>query len=130
MTLIAPCPKCGVGHVAELGIDNWLIVRCPVCGRQPRPPLKPGEEPVPVKDTLIAWKSRAMVEMSRLARSGVEFSADDITGAIGMPPEANMMGALFVSCHKTGLIRPVGTRQGENPQRHGGSQRIWVGARR
>jgi len=127
VTIIAPCPKCGTPAQADLGIDNWLIVRCRGCGKQPRGPLKEGERVTGRYESNAFWRTKARVELDLLAKSGMEFSADDITAICGVPDEPNAIGAMFAQAHKQGLIRPVGTRTGDRPDRHSGSQRIWVG---
>jgi hypothetical protein len=136
VSVMAACPKCGVEAQADVGIDNWLIVRCRVCGRQGRRPLSgielrdQGIASVSSNASMLTWRSIARRELETLAKSGSEFSADDVTSVSGMPSEPNAVGALFATAHKQGLIKPVGTRTGVNPQRHAGSQRVWVGARR
>ena len=133
MTIVAACPKCGVRAPADVGIDNWLIVRCPGCGKQGRKPLSgielrdQGIASVSNNPSMATWRSVARTRLAALAKSGMEFSADDVTAEAGIPSEPNAVGALFATAHKQNLIRPVGTRTGDNPQRHAGSQRVWVG---
>ena len=132
----APCPKCGVSSpVVEKMLGDWLLVKCYGCGKQKRPPVSGAElrdagiASVASNPSMATWRSLARVELERLARSGAEFSADDLTAAVGIPTEPNAVGAVFAIAHKQGLIRAVGERTGDNPQRHAGHQRTWTGTR-
>jgi hypothetical protein len=130
----APCPKCGVSSaVVDTLLGGWLTVKCMGCGRQKRPPVSGAEgrdagiASVSRNPTMATWRSLARIELHRLAMSGAEFSADDLTAVVGIPSEPNAVGAIFATAHKQGLIRPVGSRLGDNPQRHAGHQRTWRG---
>lgn len=74
-----------------------------------------------------AWRALADAELLRLARSGEEFTADDITAHIGVPGEPNAIGSLFSRWSKRGVIITVGYRQSERADRNAGTNRIWRG---
>jgi hypothetical protein len=122
-----PCPKCGgPAGVMESLLGGFMKVACPVHGKQVRGPVVEGEE-IAVDDR--SWKAKAMSELVRLARSGKEFTADDVTSVTGFPDERNDVGALFRDASRDGLIHRVGSATGSNPQRHGGHQAVWKGGR-
>lgn len=75
-----------------------------------------------------AWKSAANFWL-RSVDAGSELSADDLVAAIGLPDEGtnrnNVVGALFSSWSKAGLIDYVGQRRSERVERHGNRQSVW-----
>lgn len=75
-----------------------------------------------------AWKVKAAEAMEELIRYGSHFSADDLVAIAGMPPRPNMLGGVFISARKAGLIRPAGYTQATRPEAHARVQRTWAGA--
>jgi len=73
------------------------------------------------------WESEAWTAIHDLARSGLEFAADDLLWIVGPPRSAGSTGALFRRAARSGLIRPVGVTRSTRLSRHGGLQRIWKG---
>ena len=76
------------------------------------------------------WSDAAWREIHRLAQTGRQFSADDVTSAIGSAPSPGACGAVFRAAAGTGLIVCVGVQTSKRIQRHGGIQRLWAGAER
>lgn len=73
------------------------------------------------------WRVKADECIDRLAKDGREFSADDLVAEVGEPPVPNMLGGVFLSASKRGMIRTVGYRQGQRPSAHARVQRVWAG---
>lgn len=73
------------------------------------------------------WSSAAWDAIVRLAYSGREFTADDVTQAIGAAPSPGAAGAVFRAAARTRLIVAVGVRTSSRLQRHGGLLRVWRG---
>lgn len=73
------------------------------------------------------WSDAAWHAIVRFAYTGRQFSADDITEAIGPAPSPGAMGAVFRAAARTRLIVAVGVRASRRVQRHGGLQRTWRG---
>jgi hypothetical protein len=82
-----------------------------------------GAESTP--DTL--WRLKAEEAVSYFCRQGAEFDAEDIRATAGSPSRPNMMGALFMSLRRQGLIVPTGRiRQADRSERHASQMRTWV----
>lgn len=73
------------------------------------------------------WRVLADEAIGDLARTGREFSADNLVLRVGEPPVPNMLGGVFLAAAKRGLIRGVGYRPGTRPAAHARVQRVWVG---
>lgn len=76
-----------------------------------------------------AWRAKAAEAMTTLARSGEEFSADDLVAIAGEPPVPNMLGGVFMSAARRDLINAVGFTTASRPSAHARVQRTWKGAR-
>jgi hypothetical protein len=74
------------------------------------------------------WAAAAFREIARLASTGREFGADDVTSAIGSAPSPGAAGAVFRGAARSRLIIAVGFRISRRLQRHGGLQRTWLGS--
>lgn len=57
------------------------------------------------------WREVAVAEVRRLAESGRDFTADDLTGKVGLPGHVNAVGAVFGAASRQGLIEQVGWRK-------------------
>jgi hypothetical protein len=75
---------------------------------------------------VTAWRAKAAERLAELIASDSEFSADDVIETTGMPPRANMVGALFMAASRQGRIRAVGFTQGTRPESHARVQRTWM----
>lgn len=73
------------------------------------------------------WNEKALEELRRLARSGLEFSAEDIRDRVGDPDSSGSLGGLFQRARHAGLIEFVGYRRARRIQRHAGVIGIWRG---
>lgn len=76
-----------------------------------------------------AWRTKAAEAMTTLARSGEEFSADDLVAIAGEPPVPNMLGGVFMSAARRDLINAVGFTTASRPSAHARVQRTWKGAK-
>lgn len=69
--------------------------------------------------------------VERLAAAGKPFTADDVRNEFPQgwePRHPNLMGAVFLSCARAGIIRRVGHRSSTVAARHSGTHAVWVGA--
>jgi hypothetical protein len=73
------------------------------------------------------WKTLADLEILRLARSGRNFTAEDVTSVVGIPPKANAVGSRFSSAARRGLIEAVGFAQSSRASRHASRSLAWRG---
>lgn len=80
-------------------------------------------------NTPESWKLAARSAIEELARTGSRFTANDLTGMVGMPPKGKMnaVGAMFAAASKAGLIRRVGQQPGSRLSQRGREIRVWVG---
>ena len=78
------------------------------------------------------WRRRAEAELERLARSGREFTSDDLVDAVGLPvaSSTNAVGALFRAAARRRLIVTTGATTSRRASRAGGLVRTWRGADR
>ncbi len=74
-----------------------------------------------------AWKALAMLELQRQARTGNRITADSVTDVVGLPGRRNVIGALFSSAKRAGLIVEVGYEQATRKSRHASRQLVWRG---
>jgi hypothetical protein len=91
--------------------------------------LKAAGQAVALHASDVRWKAAAETAIVELARSGREFTAEDVrrrVGVLASSPQA--LGALFSAAAKAGIIRAVGFTVATRPERHGGVLRTWVGA--
>ena len=82
-------------------------------------------------ERMTNWRGAAKVALLAYADTGKEFSADDITREVGMPPGGNhnAVGGLFLWAKNSGFIHAVGYTQGERASAHARVQRTWRGTR-
>lgn len=80
-------------------------------------------------NTPEAYQDRFLQELNRLVREGYQFTSEDITATIGMPPNhPNAVGAILNGATKSGLIRRVGYVQSVRPRSHAAVISLWEGA--
>lgn len=75
----------------------------------------------------IGWREAALIEIKTLARSGYEFTADDVRAKVGEPDVANRWGGVFLAASRAGLIETVAVRSSATKTRHAGMVRVWRG---
>lgn len=74
-----------------------------------------------------AWKEAAWAELVRLADAGEPFTSETLRAAVGDPSHFNVMGALFNTAARAGVIRQYGWTDAERPSRHACALRERVG---
>jgi hypothetical protein len=91
-----------------------------------------GQERAAAAEGAWSWGMRAHDVIAELARSGAEFTVDDLTSRIGLPSAGtnanNAVGAVFSSAAKRGEIVRVGYRPSRRVVGHGRVVAIWTGA--
>lgn len=86
-------------------------------------------------NTLPAWKALAKATLLGLAKETYQslgdFSAEDVTAIVGMPPAVsgthNGVGGIFQWASKKGLVKVVGRAPSTRPDRHGNNNNLWRG---
>jgi len=79
------------------------------------------------------WSIEARLALLQLAKSGKEFTADDLIQLVGLPAGSeaingnNAVGALFRYHHRLGTIKHKGFTASSRPGNHGRHVRVWVG---
>jgi hypothetical protein len=74
------------------------------------------------------WRSSALQAVETLARSGVEFTADDVRDmGVTEPDHPNRWGGVFLAASRGGLIEPVGARRSTRGPRNASLVRVWRG---
>ena len=74
-----------------------------------------------------AWRADAEAAIEVLAQTRTVFSADNLVAIVGPPPIPNMLGAVFLSASRAGLIVCTGFRPAQRPTAHARMQRTWIG---
>ena len=83
-------------------------------------------QPMALEDT--SWRPDALDLVERWATQGRRFTADDLREAMGRPaPKHNMVGSIFTTAQRRGLITKVANTNSRTRSRHGGHQYEWVG---
>lgn len=82
-------------------------------------------QPMPLEPE--PWPTRAARLIRIFARSGLEFTAEDIERGIGKPPHPSLMGNAFNAASTSRLIIMAGTKRSATPSRKGGLIRLWEG---
>jgi|SRR5262245_36291101 len=86
-------------------------------------------------DAVPNWYELAYAALCDLARSGREFTSEDVTARVGLPRgevetnRNNAVGALMSACARQGIIRRVGYRKAERSDLHAAVVGVWVGLR-
>jgi hypothetical protein len=74
------------------------------------------------------WRVAAQLEISRLAASGMPFSADDLRDRVGDPiGSPSGIGSLFRAASKAKEIVPCGWVESRRPAAHSRPLRLWRG---
>lgn len=74
------------------------------------------------------WRSTALLAIREMARSGQEFTADDIRElGVTEPDQPNRWGGAFLTIAREGLIEAVGARRSTRGPRNGSLVRVWRG---
>jgi hypothetical protein len=73
------------------------------------------------------WRARALPVLRDLARSGDEFTSEDVTAKVGQPPHPNSVGSLMNTASRQGWIRRSGFVQAERPNQHAALVSRWIG---
>lgn len=78
------------------------------------------------------WRDWAFNVIQELARTGREFTNDDVRlRGVDEPPHPNHWGALFTAARRKGLIEPTGqVRPSTTPSRNASLNRVWRGVER
>jgi len=64
------------------------------------------------------WKSEADSLIVSMARSGAEFTAEDVRAWVGDPPRPGAMGGRFLAAIKQGIIQRVGVTNAKRKSSH------------
>jgi hypothetical protein len=75
------------------------------------------------------WVALCDAIIRQLARSGEEFTAEEVRIWTGNPPHPNALGARFLVASKANLIRRVGYRNATRPEAHARVLRVYQGAK-
>lgn len=83
-------------------------------------------QPMALEDT--TWREEALEIVEKLARQGKRFTADTLRAEIGRPaPHQNMVGPIFTTAQRRGLITKVANSNSRVKSRNGGHQYEWIG---
>jgi len=75
-----------------------------------------------------AWKAIAWATLIKMAQSGRDFTAEDVTAVAGMPiGNHNAVGSLFNTAAKRKIIEAVGFQQASRPDRKANTMKVWRG---
>lgn len=69
-------------------------------------------------NTDVCWKEQADEIIGWLAKSKMEFTAEDVRELIPNPPSPNSMGARFISAIKSGIIKNIKYVKAKRPSAH------------
>ena len=142
------CVACQAVRASEAGLVDTLAPgvksgRCSACGKN-KTPFRPvaadaaggaalkerGMDQAETAEALIGdWVEKADAELKRLAGSGERFTAETLTGRIGMPSHAKAVGARFNAAARKGLIRKVGFTRANRRAAHSRDLAVWEGIR-
>lgn len=74
------------------------------------------------------WRDGARRAVHALARTGREFTADDVRDfGVSEPDHPNRWGSLFLAASREGVIECVGARKSTRGPRHASLTRVWRG---
>jgi hypothetical protein len=77
-----------------------------------------------------AWKTKADAAIDRLAKSGKEFTAEDVRAIAGDPRRPNAFGARIRAAWKAGTIVKCGYRASQRASLHAHPIAVWRGSTR
>jgi hypothetical protein len=72
------------------------------------------------------WPTDVQNLIAAFAKSGIEFSADDLRKSIRPAPHDNLWGAAFSAARRRGIITCAGYRESTTPSRRHGVVRLWA----
>lgn len=75
-----------------------------------------------------AWKDEADSLIVSMARSGAEFTAEDVRAWIGDPPKPNAIGARFMAALRSGIIQRAGWKHASRKEAHARALAVYRGA--
>ena len=75
----------------------------------------------------MSWERAAASALLELARSGREFTAEDVRRRAPRPPDENAIGGLMRQAARAGLIACIRYERATRPQARGHLLRVWVG---
>lgn len=142
------CTKCGL-DAAEADVELSVTTvpgvqlgRCPNCGirrtfrattvaDEAAAGAKAAQRGMDLTETAEAlmsdWVERADRELEALAGSGERFTAETLTGRIGMPSHPKAVGARFNALARKGRIRKVGFTRANRRAAHSRDLAVWQG---
>jgi D-arabinose 1-dehydrogenase-like Zn-dependent alcohol dehydrogenase len=75
-----------------------------------------------------AWKTKADAAIDQLAKSGKDFTAEDVRAIAGDPSRPNAFGARIQAAKRDGTIVRVGYRASQRASLHAHPIAVWRGA--
>lgn len=83
-----------------------------------------------LNNTSSSWLHKANIVLTGLAATGAEFTSEDVTEVVGLPPTGspNAVGALINAARNRGLIVRVGDTQARRRNQHAARLTLWKGA--
>ena len=82
-------------------------------------------KPMALED--IGWRDDALERVEQFARSGTEFTSDDVREGFREPHHPNQWGGIYHTLANRGVIQRVGFRPSHNRTRRGGVTGVWRG---
>jgi hypothetical protein len=79
--------------------------------------------------TPAEWKKAFRIEAERLAATGREFTAEDVTEVVGLPASVNAIGAAMNALARAGTVARVGSTMATRSLRHASRITVWKGVR-
>lgn len=74
------------------------------------------------------WKDEADSLIVSMARSGAEFTAEDVRAWVGDPPKPNAIGARFMAALRAGIIERAGWKHASRREAHARALAVYRGA--
>ncbi len=74
---------------------------------------------------LAIWVWKAENAILDLCEAESDFTSEDVRRAVGDPPHHNVIGAVFRSMARKGIIVPAGVGIASRPSRHASLIRTW-----
>lgn len=74
------------------------------------------------------WKNEADSLIVSMARSGAEFTAEDVRAWVGDPPKPNAIGARFMAALRSGIIERAGWKHASRREAHARALAVYRGA--
>lgn len=120
-----PCPKhlggCGRKRAEHRLVDEQQEQRVEARAKEV------GMRAAELASTPSGWVERFDAELERRAATGVPFTSEDVTYAVGQPPSSGAVGARINAAARRGLIVHVGYTKARRPNQHAAELRQWKG---